>query len=724
MFYSFVNIERKGIIMEQKINSLQANQRRQPQNNNGNIARQRTAGSSSSPAQAARTVGSRSDYGIARNPSAIHVGDVLRGEITDLRNNEISITLEDNTVIRAKIPNSSSYSIGQTGSFRLTDIAGGTIYLENISVGYSDTELTLINKALDEAGLPSTEHNQATVKALMDNLLPINRASIQNLMQQSYDLGTDDMNTLAVMKRLMMKMDADSVAQFSNYRNENYQLLERLQSFSRDIPSLLGALAENGPADAVADFGRSLLSIGLPSSPPAPTATIAGLPAEVQEDIIKMLANTHLTEELSGQLDQGTLSLLDALTLIRDSALSGSLSLSEEMTPSALAEQINQINQVLEPAASDLPLVTEDLLKNIAAEAKADDIIPEEAAQADGEPAVEVASREEGRFAFAGKLFQTLSENAKTLSDTLGALRNGISGNTAQENQAIAALTKSYEIFARNNDLLSTYLSANERSDLIEHLQNLPISRNMLLKIASGEASTTEVLSVINNASALTDSEKVQELFRSEVFQKLFARELQSSWTLTPEQLAKENISSFYSKMHRQMQQFHSLIQNTLSGSDSQELSSFAHDIDSNISFMKTLNETFSYFQLPLKLPSQDAHGDLYVYSRKEKMRQNPEKASVLLHLNLEHLGQIDIKLDKNRNDIGASFSLNDMESVHLFRTNADMLTNALNSQGFRCAIQIQEKEAPSPTVDDFINTKVNTRATNEMKRFSFDIRA
>lgn len=710
--------------MEQKINSLQSNQRRQPQNNNGNIARQRTAGSSSSPSQTTRTVGSRSDYGVVRNPSAIHVGDILRGEITDLRNNEISITLEDNTVIRAKIPNSSAYSIGQTGSFRLTDIAGGTIYLENISVGYSDTELTLINKALDEAGLPATEHNQATVKALMDNLLPINRASIQNLMQQSYDLGTDDMNTLAVMKRLMMKMDADSVAQFSNYRNENYQLLERLQSFSRDIPSLLGALAENGPADAVASFGKSLLSIGLSSSSDTPVATIASLPAEVQEDIAKMLANTHLTEELAQQLDQRTLSLQDALTLIRDAALSGSLSLPEEMPPSALAEQINLINQILEPASSDTPLVTEDLLKNIASEAEAEILTEEEAVQADAEPATEDAAKSEGRFAFAGKFLQTLSENAKTLSDTLGALRSGLSGNAAQENQTISALTRAYELFARNNDLLSTYLPASERNDLIEHLQNFPISRDMLLKIASGEASTTEVLSVINNTTSITDSEKVQELFRSEIFQKLFARELQSAWTLTPEQLVKEDISSFYSKMRQQMQQFHGLIQNTLSGSDSQEMSSFAHDIDSNISFMKTLNEAFSYFQLPLKLPSQDAHGDLYVYSRKERLRQNPEKASVLLHLNLEHLGQIDIKLDKNHNDIGASFSLNDMESVQLFRTNADMLTDALNRQGFRCAIQIQEKEEPSPTVDDFINTKVNTRATNEMKRFSFDIRA
>lgn len=724
--------------MDQRINSLQTNQRR-ASDGHRQQAQRRAAGAGNRAAQNTnRTIGSTSNYGVARNASALHIGDVLRGEITDLRNNQITITLEDNTMVRAQIPDSSSYSIGQFGSFRLTEISGGTIYLENITAGYSETELTLINKALDEANLPVTVHNQETVKALMDNLLPINRESIQQLMQQAYDYDTRDMNTLAVMKRLMMKMDTDSVTQFSNYRNDNYQLLERLQNFSKDIPALLGALAENGPADAVAGFGKNLLSIGLSSSATTPQATIAGLSPEVQSDIVKMLASVPLTEDIITSLNDRTLSLQDALTLVRDSALEGSLTLPKENTPATLAEQINQMNQVLEPTATDTPVITEDFVKSIVTlnpdaeleiteepvtQAPVTDPIAEEAA----DETAQTATKPEGRFAFAGKFLQTLSENAKTLTDTLnGALRNASSAETItpQPNQTIQALTEAYEKFARDNDLLSSYLPANERNDLIDTLENFPISRTMLLKIASGEASTKEVLTVINNTISLTDSSEVQKLFQSSAFEKLFARELQSTWTLTPEQLANDNISEFFSKMRHQMQQYHNLIGSTLSGADSHEMSGLAHDIESNITFMKTLNETFSYFQLPLKLPSQDAHGDLYVYSRKERLRQNPEKASVLLHLNLEHLGEIDIKLDKNKTDIAATFSLNDKESVQLFQVNADMLKSALNSQGYSCLMQIQEKEEPSPTVDDFINTKVNTHATAEMKRFSFDIRA
>lgn len=731
--------------MEQKINPLQANQERQSSHANRNTPRQRAGGSGNTSFQAGRTVGSTSaNYGVTRTASSLHVGDILRGEITDLRNNEISITLEDNTVVRGQIPDSVSYSIGQTGSFRLADIAGSTIYLENVSMGYSETELTLINKALEEANLPATEHNQATVKALMDNLLPINRESIQNLMQQAYDLQTEDMNTLAVMKRLMMNIDTDSVKQFSDYRNDNYQLLERLQDFSQSLPSLLSALADNGPADAVASFGKSLLSIGLssPGSAP-PQMTINDLPTQVQEDIVKMLSDTPLTEDALMQLHDRTLSLQDALTMLRDAALSGSLPSSGKENLTSLTEQLNRINQVLEPASENPPVITEDFVKTVITLKSEENPVSESSEktseQAEGtsktppspeaeENVPNAATKTESRFAFAGKFLQSLSENAKnTLNGTLDALRQATAPQeTAAEtpNHSLTILADTYEKFARNQDLLSTYLSTKERNELLNHLQNLPISRTMLMKIASGEASTKDVLTVINNTIGISDSEQIQSLFQSPVFEKLFARELQSAWTMTPEQLAKGDISEFYSKMHTQMRQYHNLIQSTLSGSDSQQLGNSAHDIESNISFMKTLNETFSYFQLPLKLPSQDAHSDLYVYTQKERLRQNPDKASVLLHLDMEHLGTIDIRLDRNRNDIIAQFSLNDQESVNLFRVNEHMLKDALNLQGYQCQIKIQEKEQPSPSVDDFINTKVNTHATTEMKRFSFDIRA
>lgn len=728
--------------MDQRIHPLNTSGGRQTGNNQANAARQRTAaGVRNSSPQAARTIGSRSDYAITRSPAALHVGDTLRGEITDLRNNEISITLQDNTTIRAQIPEGSNYAIGQVGTFRLSNIAGSTLYLENVSMGYNDTELSMIQKALEEAGLPSTEHNQAAVKALMDNLLPINRSSIQNLMQQSYDFKTEDMNTLAVMNRLMMKMDEETVSQFSNYRNNNYALLEQLQNFSKDLPSLLHALADNGPADAVAYFGKNMLSIGMnfSANETTPMPVLADLPASVQQDVVSLLSGIPVTDDVLAQIENRTLSIQDALTMIRDAASNGTLTLPENSDAAEVAKQLTYINQVLEPSTGEPQMITEDFVKNAISLKKPEELILAEEGEhtqtSEGKEAPDASvnveknpTTSESRLGAAGKFLQNLSDSAKnTLSGKLEFLhtpKDAAPNTAASENRSLDILAETYEKYARNNDALSSFLSQEERNELLNHMQNFPVSRNMLLKIVSGEATTRDVLTVIYNTISLSDSNQVKALFQSEIFEKLFARELQSAWTITPEQLQKGDLSNFYHKMKGQLEGFRNLIQSTLSGSDSENLSGFARNMESNISFMKTLNETFSYFQLPLKLPSQDAHGDLYVYTQKEKLKQHPEKNSVLLHLNLEHLGQIDIRIERNRNDVITNFSLNDDASVNLFRTNADMLKNALNSQGYACQVQVQQKEAPSPTLDDFINTKVNTHATSEMKRFSFDIRA
>ena len=67
------------------------------------------AAARNNPEQINRSVGQMSSYGVARSGMIqIHQGDVIRGEISDLRNNEITITLENNTLIQGQIADSSS----------------------------------------------------------------------------------------------------------------------------------------------------------------------------------------------------------------------------------------------------------------------------------------------------------------------------------------------------------------------------------------------------------------------------------------------------------------------------------------------------------------------------------------------------------------------------------------------------------------------------------------
>lgn len=682
------------------------------------------------PGQTSRAVGQTSNYGVSRpHSNQLHQGDVVRGEISDLRNNEITITMENNMVLKGQITDSSHLSIGQTAAFRLNTVAPSGIIMEAIPKSFSETELTLINKALQEAGLPATERNQSAVKALMDNLLPINKQSIQHLMQLAYDYSTDDMNTLAIMNRSHMTITKDSVTQFSNYRNDQYQLLNKIQVFARQLPELLDFLADNGPANAVADFGGKLLSItlsGQNDNVQTALQTISSLTVEQQEEIRQMLSDTPLTDEKLLALSNGSLTFRDALALIRDAALSGSLKLSENVSSSALAAKMNEITMLLEPTTDSTQLppassfhVTEAQNPEIASSSPDTEIEPSLSPTVPEEETQETASR----FTLAGKLFQNLSDAAKSSIQNLNQMLTA-STPSGQTPDIIDTILATWKHTSYETEAISLHLSSQDRQQFLEQLEHFPISQQLKASIGSGEASIKEIFTAIHDLIPLSPAGQVRDLFQSPAFQSLFSHTLLSSLTVTPKQLASQNgMDSFYQIMEDKMNAFERLISTTLSGNDSSQLSGEAHDMKENINFMKLLNETFAYMQLPLKLQNQNAHGDLYVYTNKEKRKQNPEQISVLLHLDMEHLGMVDVKLEKDHNEVKASFYLDNHSALQLLQNNTSMLENALLEKGYICTVHVESQDKPV-TVNDFLNTKIASNTSNEMKRFSFDIRA
>ncbi len=708
------------------------------------------------PGQINRSVGQMSSYGVARSGmNQIRQGDVIRGEISDLRNNEITITLENNTLIKGQIADSSSLSIGQTAAFRLSSISPSGILLDAIPNSYTETELTLINKALEEASLPATQRNQSAVKALMDNLMPINKQSIQQLMQQAYDLGTDDMETLCLMNRKQYPVTADSVAQFGAYRNGAHSLLSRVETFATQIPQLLETLSENGPSNIVAMFGEKLLAIALPenvSSSDIPT--IADLSEQEFTALKELLSETPMTEEQLQQFQTGTMSQKDAALLIQKTITDNTITLPESCPDAELQAKSQEILQLLQPQTDAAGNTSNGsaTLGTLASEAgaSADNVVnPDDSAAADasldtdtadisGKDAESLLSGAAGETenaeanasvrSFAGRFFHNLSDAAKTsfqnINEMLAAPHES-SASVTHTPAVIDTLLNNITSYGREQDQLFTIFNPQERTELARHLENMSVDRETITHVLSGDATAEEILTIIKDAISHSDSAAVQKLFQTEAFQKLFHNVLMENFTITPHKLAKNGeMNSFYDFMEQKMNSFETLINSTLSGDDSGHLSGQAHDMQSNIDFMKSLNEAFAYMQLPLKLQNQNAHGDLYVYTNKDKLKQNPQKLSLMLHLEMDHLGTVNVRLEKDYQNIRADFHLDQEASLHLIERNTHLLQDSLAEKGYTCQIQVQPLTQNETPVQDYLNAKVTPSASHEMKRFSFDIRA
>lgn len=704
------------------------------------------AAARNNPGQAGRSVGQMSSYGVARSGmNQIRQGDVIRGEISDLRNNEITITLENNTLIKGQIADSSSLSIGQTAAFRLSSVSPSGVMLDAIPNSYTETELTLINKALEEASLPATERNQSAVKALMDNLMPINKQSIQQLMQQAYDLGTEDMETLCLMNRKQYQVTADSVAQFSAYRNGTHSLLARAETFSNQIPELLETLAGNGPSNIVAMFGEKLLSIALSDGDSSLTGragaqstaslpTIADLSESDLSSLKTMLSETPMTDEQLTAFQSGTMTGKEAALLIQKAITGQTIVLSEHCPATELQAKSDEILQLLNPQQDSSLSGELTTLENVLSGQNGETDVETEAVSSDAASATansnaaEASADSVSARSFAGRLFHNLSDAARSsfqnINEMLAAPQEG-STNITHTPAVIDTLLSGATSFGRQNSQLFMQLSPDMRTELARYLQGMEVDSGITDRVLSGDISATDTLTAIKNSIAHSDSALTQRLFQTEAFRTLFQNVLLDSFTISPHRLAKtEEMDSFYQSMEQKMNSFETLINTTLSGNDSGQLSGQAHDMQSNIDFMKSLNQAFAYMQLPLKLQNQNAHGDLYVYTKKDKMKQNPQKLSLMLHLEMDHLGTVNVRLEKDHQNIKADFHLEKEDALRLIERNTHLLTDSLAEKGYTCQVQVQPLTQSETPVQDFLNAKVTPSASHEMKRFSFDIRA
>ena len=348
----------------------------------------------------------------------------------------------------------------------------------------------------------------------------------------------------------------------------------------------------------------------------------------------------------------------------------------------------------------------------------------------DSLPADAEAAPAESENKGISKLFHSLQDTVShSLSDTLEKFRAGQTTPVTEEDTTGEALLRSLSELAETDaadlGLVRSALSEESRASFAALLGKLPVSPSFLAQILSGKASIQETMQVLKNVIPLSDPSLLKEVLQSDDFAALFAKSLENNWSIAPEHLSqKGQPGMFLEQIQSQMHSLEQLIGSSLSGSDSKQFEQNAHDIQSNIQFIKELNETFTYLQLPIKLPSQTAGSELYVYTQKEKRQANPEKMSVLLHLDLEHLGKLEIRLDKDHQSIAASFRLDDEFSVELLRKNAALLTQNLADMGYQTNIQVTKQEEAPVSMDDFLNTRIKTNATEEMKRFSFDIRA
>ncbi|MBQ3029235.1 MAG: flagellar hook-length control protein FliK [Lachnospiraceae bacterium] len=167
----------------------------------------------------------RTSFSSGKDTVTLTKGEVVKGEVTDLRSNEVTIRLDDGKTLHAKLSSAMELSIGQKAEFFVQETNDVLITLKLLSDGDTSFAESAIDKALEAAGFPKSAHAADIVRSLLTAGLPANKEMIQKMMQHSASNKDVELSTLTALLKNNLPVTKENASQLQAYRNFEHRLL-------------------------------------------------------------------------------------------------------------------------------------------------------------------------------------------------------------------------------------------------------------------------------------------------------------------------------------------------------------------------------------------------------------------------------------------------------------------------------------------------------------------
>ncbi len=265
---------------------------------------------------------------------------------------------------------------------------------------------------------------------------------------------------------------------------------------------------------------------------------------------------------------------------------------------------------------------------------------------------------------------------------------------------------------------------------LSDVLQKAGFSEETVNACLKGELPAKELLTelgrVVKDGRLSTEQKNgILELLKDNEFLENLKKGLAEKFLLTPDEVGEDGqVEKLYEKLDSQLSRMNQALQGM--AKENPALSQSIQNLSSNVEFMNQLNQMFTYVQLPLKLSGQEAAGELYVYTNKKNLAKKDGQVSALLHLDLEHLGEIDIHVSLRDSHVSTKFCLSDEKALDLVAANIDTLNQRLMKRGYSMDASFEQKDKAQHPIDEMLDRdkKVSSKEKVLISSSSFDARA
>lgn len=550
--------------------------------------------------QPAETAGTSADI------SGLKEGAVFRGEILDIVGDKVTISLENEAKLMARLQAGVELGVGDQLLFSVKESKESQILIKPMFDSLYSAQTQVLEKALDAAGLSPTEKNFTVAKELMDAGLPVDKANMVKVLSQSMKFEGTSLQTLVSLHKMNIPITEENIAQYERYQGLQHQLT--------------GDIAD--AAKGIADFVRAF---------PADTdgQTLMQTARQIADLFLDGTGNTADAQNPGGN----------------------------EMTAGESMEQIATGEEIVNAADQEVALTGE-------------------MSKADGTE-------------------QTAQTQSKLLQQNI-------------------------ENYVKDTD---TSLSGKELAKVADSMRQAGVADTEIVaafqKADSDQNLLQNVLQAVQNSQ--TTDQAIRQFLRQDGFQNLLSEVVKKAFSLNPKQMkdARE-IDELYESILKHTKSFEETV--TANGGNPKEFQQNFQNMRQNMQFMNELNQQMIYAQMPIKLSNKQANSELFVYADKRKLQQKKDGISVMLHLDMDHLGATDVKVTLTGSNVHARFYLNDQDSVDIITEHMDQLARQLADRGFSLTNEVVKRQ-PQESINKVVDEIIDENAERSIKRYTFDAR-
>ena len=224
-------------------------------------------------------------------------GNIFEGTVSSMKNGRVTLALSSGQQISARMEGKVSLSVGQSMFFQVKSNDGSQIAIRPFVVDGNGINYTLMT-ALSVAGLGVDSKHLSMVNKMMEEQMPIDRNSLQQMARLVSSNPDINVQTLVQLKKLGIPITVENASQFENYLDDKQAITEQIDHFIEELPEALKG--DQLSVDQMRSLGEKILSViseNLPDIPEQAQIPDTMLPVEGETtDLIQQPLQEALEE--------------------------------------------------------------------------------------------------------------------------------------------------------------------------------------------------------------------------------------------------------------------------------------------------------------------------------------------------------------------------------------------------------------------------------------------